>query len=163
VADQFVTFAQTFDQTPEAVFAAVLDPRSWWGEGIQGGTTDVGDEFVYEVPAVHRSRMRLSEVIPNERVVWQAVDNVITFTEDQTEWNGTEVHFDIAAQDDGRTALRFTHVGLVKDFECFDVCHKAWSFYITTSLRRLITTGVGLPNGYGEEVSAIEARMESTV
>jgi hypothetical protein len=163
MADRFVTFTETFDRTPEVVFAAVLDPRSWWGAGIQGGTTVVGDEFVYEVPGVHRSLMRLAEVIPNERVVWHAVDNLITFTEDQTEWNGTEVHFDIARRDGGRTELRFTHVGLARDLECYDICHNAWGFYITTSLRRLILTGTGLPNGYGEEVSAIEARMESTV
>ena len=161
MADQFVTFTQTFDQAPQEVFAAVLDPRAWWGEGIQGGTSDVGDEFVYEVPAIHRSLMRLAEVVPNERVVWHAVDNVITFTEDQKEWDGTEVHFDLTPSDGGGTRLRFTHVGLEKDFECYDVCHKAWGFYTTTSLRQLITTGVGLPNEYGEEVSTIEARMES--
>jgi uncharacterized protein YndB with AHSA1/START domain len=159
MTDGFVTFSQDFDQSPDEVFAAVLDPRSWWGEGIQGGTSEVGDEFLYEVPGVHRSLMRLAEVVPNERVVWSAVDNVITFTEDQKEWDGTEVHFDIAATDAGGSRLRFTHVGLEHDFECYDVCHKAWSFYITTSLRRLITTGAGLPNAYGEEVSAIEARM----
>jgi hypothetical protein len=163
MADRSLTFTQTFEQTPEVVFAAVLDPRAWWGKGIRGGTAEPGDEFVYEVPGVHRSVMRLVEVIPNERVVWDAVDNLITFTEDQTEWNGTEVHFDIRRGEGGGTELRFTHVGLVEEFECYDVCDKAWGFYITTSLRQLITTGTGLPNEYGEEVSAIEARMESTV
>ena len=158
---QFVTFTQTFDQTPEQVFAAVVDPRAWWGTGIQGGTAEAGDEFVYEVPGVHRSVMRLAEVVPNEKVVWRAVDNVITFTEDQKEWDGTEVHFDISPRRETGARLRFTHVGLEKDFECYDVCHKAWSFYVNTSLRQLITTGIGSPNGYGEEVSTIEARMQS--
>ena len=63
MTDQFVTFTQDFDQSPSAVFAAVLDPRAWWGSGIQGGTVEVGDEFVYEVPGVHRSLMRLTEVV----------------------------------------------------------------------------------------------------
>jgi uncharacterized protein YndB with AHSA1/START domain len=159
MADQFVTFTQVFDQAPGEVFTAVLDPRAWWGKDIRGGTSDVGDEFVYEVPGIHRSLMRLAEVVPNERVVWHAVDNLITFTEDQKEWDGTEVHFDISPSGDGGARLRFTHVGLENDFECFDVCHKAWSFYIQTSLRQLVTTGIGLPNEYGEQVSAIEARM----
>jgi hypothetical protein len=161
MTDQFVTFTQAFDQTPGEVFAAVLDPRAWWGKGIQGGTAEAGDEFVYEVPGVHRSVMRLAEVVPNEKVVWHAVDNVITFTEDQKEWDGTEVHFDISPQGEDGARLRFTHVGLQKDFECYDVCHHAWGFYINTSLRQLITTGIGSPNEYGEEVSTIEARMES--
>ena len=161
MSDQSLTFTQSFDQTPEEVFAAVLDPRGWWGKDIQGGTAEEGDEFVYEVPGTHRSRMRLTQVVPNERVVWYAVDNVITFTEDQKEWDATEVHFDLSPSADGGTELRFTHVGLASDFECYDVCHKAWGFYVNTSLRRFITTGTGLPNEYGDEVSAVEARMEA--
>ena len=156
-----LTFTQVFDQTPREVFAAVLDPRAWWGRGIQGPTADVGDEFVYEVPGIHRSRMRLTEVVPDERVVWLAVDNVITFTEDQREWDGTEVHFDISPRPDGTTELVFTHVGLTPDVECHDVCQRAWGFYVTASLRRLVTTGTGLPNEHGDEVTAIEARMAS--
>ncbi|OXM45754.1 hypothetical protein CFP71_38230 [Amycolatopsis thailandensis] len=35
---------------------------------------------------------------------------------------------------------------LVPEYECFDVCHKAWTFYVGTSLRDLITTGEGQPN-----------------
>ena len=47
---------------------------------------------------------------------------------------------------EGQTRLRFAHVGLVPEHGCFDVCSNAWRFYITDSLRRLITTGVGQPN-----------------
>lgn len=42
--------------------------------------------------------------------------------------------------------IRFTHVGLVPDYECFDVCDVAWSFYIQQSLRSHITSGAGQPN-----------------
>ncbi|HYQ16941.1 MAG TPA: hypothetical protein VEQ58_14320, partial [Polyangiaceae bacterium] len=45
----------------------------------------------------------------------------------------------------GRTALRFTHEGLVRDRECFEICTEAWTFYLE-SLRQLITTGVGQPD-----------------
>lgn len=161
MADQSLTFTQTFDVPPARVFDAVLDPRGWWGKGIQGATASVGDEFVFEVPGVHRSLMRVAEVVPDRRVVWHAVDNVLTFLEDQKEWDGTEVHFDIAPTADGRTELRFTHVGLTEDVECFGVCHDAWGFYVNTSLHSLVTTGTGLPNEHGEEVAAIEARMRA--
>ena len=48
--------------------------------------------------------------------------------------------FDIARKG-SKTELRFTHVGLVPEHECFDTCSNAWGFYINNSLRRLITTG----------------------
>jgi hypothetical protein len=50
--------------------------------------------------------------------------------------------FDIA-RDESRTEVRFAHLGLVPEFECFDACSNAWGFYINGSLRRLITTGEG--------------------
>jgi hypothetical protein len=62
---------------------------------------------------------------------------------------GTTVTFDLAERD-GRTEVRFTHHGLVPDYECFDVCANAWSFYVNTSLPSLITTGAGLPNSDGQ-------------
>jgi hypothetical protein len=55
--------------------------------------------------------------VPGEKVVWQ-----------------------------GKTELRFTHVGLVPAFECYGGCSDAWGFYINDSLRSLITTGKGQPN-----------------
>ena len=35
----------------------------------------------------------------------------------------------------------FTHVGLVPEHECYDVCDDAWSSYVLGNLRRLIETG----------------------
>ena len=29
--------------------------------------------------------------------------------------------------------------------ECYEICHDAWSWYITVSLQSRITTGVGQP------------------
>jgi hypothetical protein len=69
----------------------------------------------------------------------------LAFAEDTTEWTGTDIAFDIAASGD-KTEVRFTHVGLTPEFECFDSCSSAWSFYIKGSLRELITAGTGQPN-----------------
>jgi hypothetical protein len=73
------------------------------------------------------------------------LDGYLNFTQDKTEWTGTDITFDISANDAG-TEVRFTHAGLVPAYECFDSCSNAWSFYINTSLRNLITTGAGQPN-----------------
>lgn len=76
------------------------------------------------------------------------MDNHFAFTEDQTEWTGTTVTFDIA-QEGNRTAVRFTHQGLTPAHECFEVCSTAWGFFVNSSLQSLITTGEGRPNRLG--------------
>jgi Activator of Hsp90 ATPase homolog 1-like protein len=145
------------DQTPEEVFDAVRNVRGWWATTVQGGTERLGDEFIFEVPTIHRSEFRLTEVVPNEKVVWLAADNYLSFVEDKEEWNDTEMHFDISEKD-GKTELRFTHVGLVSRFECYDACSNAWAFYINESLRDLITTGKGQPSELPAEVALREGQ-----
>ncbi|NUP04962.1 MAG: SRPBCC domain-containing protein [Polyangiaceae bacterium] len=141
------SFTTTFsvEQSPKEVFDAVGNVRGWWSEEIQGNTNDLGDEFAYRRTDLHRCRMRLTEVVPGKKVVWRVLDNYFSFTTDQAEWKDTEIHFEITRIGD-ETQLQFTHVGLVSEHQCFDVCSKAWSFYINSSLRDLITTGKGAPN-----------------
>ncbi len=90
--------------------------------------------------------MKLIEVVPDKKVVWLVEENYFKFTKDKTEWIGTKVIFDISAQG-GKTKVQFTHQGLVPEYECYDICYKAWTTYIQKSLYSLITTGKGQPNG----------------
>ena len=83
----------------------------------------------------------MTELVPGEKVVWRVLDNHFNFVEDQ-EWKHTETRFELSDQD-GRTEVRFTHVGLVPEFECFDVRSNVWGCYIVESLRSLLTTGKG--------------------
>jgi hypothetical protein len=78
--------------------------------------------------------------------VWTVLENHMSFVGDQTEWVGTEIRFDLTARDGG-TEVRFTHVGLLPDHECYDVCSKAWGYYLSESLPNLVTTGQGRPEG----------------
>lgn len=73
------------------------------------------------------------------------LDNYFSFTEDRTEWKGTEITFEVTDKGD-ETEVRFTHRGLTPEYECFDVCSNSWGSYINGSLKRLITTGKGRPN-----------------
>ncbi|GAB2522372.1 SRPBCC family protein [Nocardia heshunensis] len=156
MTDQNFTVSFTVDNTPAEVFAAVLNPRGWWGQDITGGTERQGDAFVYEVPGVHRGEIELTEVVPDRRVVWLIKDNWMNFVEDKTEWVNNEIHFDIT-ETEGGTELRFTQIGLVPAYECHDVCSPAWTFYVTESLRDLVETGVGRPGQLPGQREAIEA------
>ena len=89
--------------------------------------------------------MKLIEVIPHKKVVWLVVDNYFNFTEDKSEWKGTKIIFKISKKGE-KSEIRFTHLGLVPEYECFNVCSNAWGSYMNGSLRSLITTGKGQPN-----------------
>jgi hypothetical protein len=135
----------TVDQSPAAVFAVINNVRGWWSWDIEGETDRLGAEFTYRYEDIHRSRQKITDLVPGRRVAWQVVDSYLAFTGDPAEWTGTDVVFDLS-ETDGGTTVRFTHVGLSPDSECFDSCSNAWSYYINDSLRSLIVGGGGRPN-----------------
>ena len=141
-------FAATFtvDQTPEEVFATINNVRGWWfgDPGIEGSTDRLGDEFTYRYKPHHYSKQKITELIPSKKVVWLVLDSQLNFVKDKSEWNGTKITFETARKGD-KTEVRFTHVGLVPDCECYGSCSNAWGSYINGSLRSLIT-GKGRSN-----------------
>jgi hypothetical protein len=141
------------DQSPRDVFNAINNVRGWWSEQIEGGTSQLNDEFLYHYKEVHISKMKLVEVVPNKKVVWRVLNNHFSFTKDKSEWVGTHIIFEISEKD-GKTQLRFTHEGLVPDYECYQVCFDAWTSYIQGSLKSLIATGKGKPNSKENELNA---------
>lgn len=143
--DQSLTTSFTVDQTPEEAFDAINNVRRWWSGEIDGRTDKLGEVFTYRYKDVHRTTQKITEFVPGKRAVWHVTDAELSFVKDKTEWNGTDIVFDIAKKD-GKTEVRFTHVGLVPTFECYGGCSGAWGFYINDSLRNLITAGKGAPN-----------------
>jgi uncharacterized protein YndB with AHSA1/START domain len=141
--DFIATF--TVDQTPEDVFTAINNVRGWWSGEIDGNTDKLGDVWTYRFQDIHYSKQEITEFVPGRRVVWHVLDGFLNFTEDKTEWTGTDMAFDVYPNGD-RTEVRFTHLGLVPEFECFDSCSNAWGFYIKGSLRDFISSGHGQPN-----------------
>ena len=133
------------EQSPKEAFEAINNVRGWWSQNIEGGTAKLNDVFTYRMQDLHHCTMKLIEVIPDKKVVWLTLDNYFNFTKDKSEWIGTKVSFEIFERDN-KTQIRFTHIGLVPAYECYEVCENAWTGYIQDSLRDLIATGKGQPN-----------------
>ncbi|SRR6266566_3617307 len=111
------------------------------GQGeIQGSAGKLGAQFTYRYEDLHYSKQQVTEFVPGRKVVWLVLDGGPNFVKDKTEWKGTEITFEISQKGD-KTEVRFTHLGLVPEFECFSECSNAWGSYIKGSLRNLITTG----------------------
>jgi uncharacterized protein YndB with AHSA1/START domain len=142
---QGFTTSYDVERTPQEVYDAVLDVRAWWTGEIEGAADRVGGSFVYRHPPQHDTTQRVLELEPGRRVVWLVTAARLTFVSQPGEWTGTRVVFDIEPAESGAT-LRFTHVGLVPDFECYGACSTGWQHYVGGSLRGLIETGRGLPD-----------------
>ncbi|MFP9137558.1 SRPBCC family protein [Devosia sp. XGJD_8] len=132
----------TVNRSPEAAFAAIINPRAWWSGAFEGDSTELGDVFTYRYQDLHYSRQEVTELVPGRRVAWQVLDADLSFLKDRTEWTGTTIAFDIV-HTGSHTEVTFTHVGLKPEVECYDICTDAWTSLIQGSLKQLIETGTG--------------------
>jgi len=132
-------FTATFsvDRTPAEVFAIINDVRSWWTGEIEGRTDVLGAEFTYRHQDIHRTTHGITELVPGKRIVWHVTASHLSSFANTHEWDGTDIVFDIEKSGD-KTDVRFTHVGLAPAVECYDRCSRAWSFFITESLKKRI-------------------------
>ena len=145
--NQNFTASFTVDQSPEEVFDAITNVRGWWSGEIEGDTNKRGAEFTYRYEDVHRSSQKITEFVPGKKVVWHVLDSQLSFLKDKSEWNGSDIVFDISEKG-GKTEVRFTHAGLVPQFECYGSCSNAWGMLINGNLRKLITTGKSQPDAF---------------
>lgn len=148
------SFTATFlvDQSPEEVFNAINNVRGWWSKGLTGNSQKMDDEFIYQHKHLHYSKQRVIDMVPNRRVTWLVTESTINFVKNKSEWNNTKITFEISKKG-SKTQLRFTHLGLVPDVECYTDCTGGWSYYLTNSLLPLITTGKGQPDE--KEISSV--------
>jgi len=130
----------TVNQSPREVFDAINNVRGWWSGEIEGSTDELGAVFTYRYKGLHRSTQKITELVSGKRVVWHVSDASLEFVQDKTEWNGTDIVFEIVRKGN-ETEVRFNHVGLVPRLQCHGNCSGAWGFYINDCLRSLITTG----------------------
>lgn len=143
------------NQTPEDAFSTINNVRDWWSENIEGDTARVNAVFYYHYQDIHRCTFKITELVPGKKVVWHVLHNDFSFIKDKTEWDGTDIIFEIARKGD-KTEIRFTHVGLVPEYECYDVCTDAWGTYINHSLFDLMTKGKGDPTLKGHKDRSLQ-------
>jgi outer membrane murein-binding lipoprotein Lpp len=143
--DNSFTATITVNQSATQAYNAIKNFRGWWSEEIEGTTEKLNETFFYHYKDIHLCKLKLIETVPDSKLVYQVIENEFNFVNDKSEWVNTKLIFEISTEDD-RTHVKFTHEGLVPEYECYQVCNDAWSGYIHNSLKRFIETGKGTPN-----------------
>jgi len=131
------------DFTPGEAFEAINHVTEWWARNIEGNTEKLNDVFTVHFGETYVT-FKITESVPNEKVVWHVTDCYLPWLKDKTEWTGTTVVFEILPSADG-TQVTMTHIGLVPEVECYNGCEAGWNKYFKGSLLKLLTEHAGVP------------------
>ncbi len=141
---QNYTASIVVDATPQVVFNSINNIASWWTINVKGNAENLDDIFTVSFGETFMT-IKIIESIPYQKIGWHVIDCCKHWLEDKEEWKDTTMKWEISTTNN-TTQIHFTHIGLVPGIECYDVCEKAWDFYIQESLFKLLTEGKGKPD-----------------
>ena len=107
----------------------------WWTTNTQG-ESKVGEVLQFRFGAGGFD-MKVLELQPAKRVLWQVVDG-------PKEWIGTKVIWDLR-QDGDYAIVLFKHEGWKEAVEFMHHCSTKWAVFLM-SLKSLVETGKGAPD-----------------
>ena len=119
----------------------------WWAKDFEGSARNFGDVFTVRFGETFGGTFvdfKIIEAVPGSKVTWRVTDCYLPWLTDKTEWNDTNVVFEISARQ-SETTVTLTHEGLVPEVECFDSCVQGWDQYFGQSFRQFLTDGHGMP------------------
>lgn len=124
--------------SPAEVFNSLttLDGLSAWWTGDTTGKTDIGGVIHFQFGDRGYFDMKVLELEPAKRVVWEVVDG-------PSEWIGSKVVWDLKPEGDGTTIL-FKHQGWREPVEFMHHCSTKWATFLM-SLKAALEMGKGSP------------------
>lgn len=115
----------------------------WWAKNFEGSARKLGDTFTVRFGETFVN-FKISEAVPDSKIVWEVANCSLPWLQDKTEWNGTSVAWEISPSN-GTTTVTITHRGLVPGAECYSVCEKGWNGHVQKSLLQFLNGGKGMP------------------
>lgn len=128
----------TVAATPDRVFNAITKEMSnWWTEmtSVVNKTGDKttakfedGTTWSFEVATLEENRLIELHCFEANHI------HPVTTPEMRTEWENTTLRFEIIPRG-AETGIRFTHVGLTPDVNCYDICHSGWDHFFGSAFK----------------------------
>lgn len=131
--------------TSNDVYTAINNVPLWWTENFEGASKKLNDEFTVTFGESF-IKLKVIELVNNYKIVWEVTDSFKHHLKNKSEWVGSKICFDIKNEENKTAKLTFTHLGLISQLECYDICCDSWNGYLQGSLKSLITTGKGTPD-----------------
>ena len=127
----------------EEAIKKISQVNLWWKKDFSGSAEKLNDKFKVLFGEPSFVDFVVSEFVPGKKLGWKVIDCYLPWFQDKKEWNNTEVDFQLS-EENGTTKIDFTHIGLVPEVECYDVCEKGWNGHFN-NLVKFIDDGKGLP------------------
>ncbi len=134
----------TTNLSPREVIAKICSVQKWWANDFTGKSAKLNDVFTVRFKGGDMYTCKVSEIIPNKKIVWDVIDAYQGWHDNHKEWVDTYIVWEVTSQEDG-TQIKMTHVGLVPAFECYSACHQGWDYLIGKSLQKYLDDNEGMP------------------
>ena len=130
----------TTTASAEEAFTKISDVRAWWTPNIKGSGRNLNDVFTMWADERTIVHLQVGEAVQNKKWVWLVTDCQLLWLKDATEWKGTQIVFEIS-EEGHQTRVGMTHIGLLPEVECYDVCYDGWNRHLK-DLATWIETGI---------------------
>ncbi len=130
--------------TPAEAFEKISRVSEWWAKDFEGQSERVCDVFTVRFGNGDMYKIRIAEMKPEKRIVWDVIESFQGWVKNTSEWAGTKIVWEIKQEKNG-ASIDMTHIGLVPEIECFTSCTRGWNFLTQESLLKYLTEGKGLP------------------
>ncbi|HEU4718325.1 MAG TPA: SRPBCC domain-containing protein [Bacteroidia bacterium] len=127
--------------SPEATMKKISQVNRWWKKDFSGSAGKVNDRFTVPFGELSGESsfvdFMVTEMTADKKTVWKVTDCNLPWFSNKKEWKATEVVFELS-EENGKTRIDFTHVGLVPEVECYEACEKGWDSHVTRDLLAFI-------------------------
>ena len=142
------------EQDYQSSFTANVSPREAlekisrvserWSKNLEGKSQKPNDVFTVRFRSGDMYKAKVSEMLPDTKIIWEFIDAYQGWVKNPTEWVGTKIIWEVTPQKDS-VEVKMTHAGLVPELECFDQCTKGWNYLMLESLSQFLNGGKGRP------------------
>lgn len=133
----------TVNASAKEAMKKISQVNCWWKKDFSGSAEKLNDIFTVPFGEPSFVDFKVSEFVPSKKMVWKVIDCYLPWFQNKKEWNNTEVVFQLS-EENNKTKINFTHIGLVPEVECYNVCEKGWNSHIN-NLKQFINEGKALP------------------
>jgi len=140
---QDFSYSLTVKASAKEAMKKISQVNLWWAKNFEGKAAKLNDEFSVNFGDTYVN-FRISEVIPDKKIIWLVTDCNLHWIKDKKEWKNTEVIWTLTEKG-GKTQIDFVHKGVTPDSECYESCKPGWTHHLKNSFQKLIDKGKGFP------------------